>query len=319
MHEAKALWYAAKGRVELRDETIVPRDGALLVRAAFSGISRGTERLVFNGHVPASEFERMRCPRQEGAFPFPVKYGYALAGTVESGDLAGRTVFLLHPHQSFVFAGEDELHLVPEGVPARRAVLAANMETALNVVWDSGISAGDRVSIIGGGVLGLLIASLAAAIPGTVTTVIDIDAARGPLAAALGAKFASPENALEDQDVVIHTSATEAGLRLALKCAGVEARVIEASWYGDRTVSLPLGEAFHARRLSLISSQVGAIPPMRQPRWSHRRRLGTALRLLKNDALDALITGEIAFTDAPAKLRQVLESSAGLMTVINYG
>jgi threonine dehydrogenase-like Zn-dependent dehydrogenase len=269
---------------------------------------------VCEGRVPASEFERMRCPRQEGAFPFPVKYGYALVGTIEDG----RHVFLLHPHQSFVAASESELHLVPDGVPARRAVLAANMETALNVLWDSGVSAGDRVAIVGGGVLGLLIASLVAAIPGTATTVIDIDATRAPVAKSLGAAFATPEDPPGDQDVVIHTSATEAGLRLALKCAGQEARVIEASWYGDRLVSVPLGEAFHARRLSIISSQVGALPPVRVPRWSHRRRLGTVLKLLNNAALDALITGEIAFAEAPLQLPKVLESSAGLMTVLRY-
>jgi threonine dehydrogenase-like Zn-dependent dehydrogenase len=319
MRDAKALWYAAKGRIELRDEKIAARDGALVIRALYSGISRGTERLVFNGQVPASEFERMRCPRQEGAFPFPVKYGYALVGTVESGDLAGSPVFLLHPHQNLVTAMESEVHLVPDGVPPRRAVLAANMETALNVVWDSGLSAGDRVTVVGGGVLGLLIASLVAAMPGTVTTVVDIDAARGPVAAALGAAFAAPEDAPHDQDVVIHTSATEAGLRLALKSAGQDSRIIEASWYGDRSVSLPLGEAFHARRLSLISSQVGALPPARVPRWTYRRRLGTALRLLRNEALDALITGEIAFGDAPIALPKTFETNAGLMTVINYG
>ncbi|MGZ6205114.1 MAG: zinc-dependent alcohol dehydrogenase [Candidatus Binataceae bacterium] len=319
MHNAKALWYAAKGRVELRDEKVAARDGELLIRAAYSGISRGTERLVFEGRVPPSEFQRMRCPRQEGAFPFPVKYGYALVGTVESGELSGKSVFLLHPHQNLLSAAESELHLVPDGVPARRAVLAANMETALNVVWDSGVSAGDRVTIVGGGVLGLLIASLVAALPGSIATVVDIDPMRGPAAMSLGARFASVEEPPADQDIVIHTSATEAGLHLALKCAGQEARVIEASWYGDRAVSLPLGEAFHARRLAIVSSQVGAIPPARLPRWSYRRRLGTALRLLKNEALDTLITDEIAFADAPAKLPKVFASNAGLMTVINYG
>jgi hypothetical protein len=317
--EAKALWYAAKGRVELRTERLAPRESTLPIRALYSGISRGTERLVFNGQVPASEFERMRCPRQDGAFPFPVKYGYSLVGRVEDGPLAGKTVFLLHPHQDHVLAGESEIHLVPDGVPARRAVLTANMETALNVLWDSGVSAGDRVLIVGGGVLGLLTASLVAAIPGTATTLVDIDAGRGAVAARLGVTFARPDAAPHDQDVVIHTSASEDGLRLALKCAGFEARVIEASWYGDRAVSLPLGEAFHSRRLSLISSQVGDIPPARRPRWSYRRRLGTALSLLRNDALNALITNEIAFAEAPLKLPKVFESSAGLMTVLNYG
>jgi threonine dehydrogenase-like Zn-dependent dehydrogenase len=319
VRDAKALWYAAKGRIELRTERLTPRDGTLSLRALYSGISRGTERLVFTGAVPASEFERMRCPRQDGAFPFPVKYGYSLVGEVENGPFAGKTAFLLHPHQDRVLASESEIHLVPAGVPARRAVLAANMETALNVLWDSGASAGDRVLIVGGGVLGLLIASLVSAVPGTATTLVDIDPSREAIASRLGAAFALPGAAPEDQDVVIHTSATEDGLRLALKCAGSEARVVEASWYGDRAVSLPLGEAFHARRLALISSQVGEIPPARRPRWTHRRRLGAALSLLRNDALDALITNDVAFAEAPAKLPNVFADSTGLMTVLDYG
>ena len=316
-----ALWYTAAGQVALcPEETAVAGQGEVSVAARFSGVSRGTERLVFGGRVPASEHQRMRCPHQAGDFPFPVKYGYALVGVIEAGPPAriGQNVFLLHPHQNRVTVPEAAVHVLPAGLPLRRAALTANMETALNVAWDSGAAPGDRVLVVGGGVLGLLIAGLIARIPGSEVTVTDLGPTRSAVAAKLGAAFALPAQAPGDQDVVIHTSSTAAGLTTALAAAGMEATVVEASWYGDASVAAPLGEAFHARRLRLISSQVGAIPPSRQPRWTYARRIAKALDLLCDDRFDALITGEIAFADAPTLLPKVFADSSGLMTVLRY-
>ena len=318
MYQAQALWYENAGQVALREIALAPDRDAVCLRALYSGVSRGTERLVLEGQVPASEHERMRCPHQDGAFPFPVKYGYALVARIDEGPRAGETVFLLHPHQNLVLASPQALHTVPDGVPPRRAVLAANMETALNVLWDSGAGAGDNVLIVGGGVLGLLIASLAARLPGAQATVVDVAPERRAVAQALGARFATPDDAPADQDIVIHTSASEEGLALALASAGTEAKVVEASWYGARKVAVPLGEAFHARRLSLVSSQVGMVPAARRARWSHRRRLDAALALLRDPALDALITTELGFQNAPARLPSLLTANTGLMTVLRY-
>ena len=322
MQRNDALWYVADGKLEIRPVEIpVLGTGDVRVAAQFSGISRGTERLVFRGRVPVSEHERMRCPHQDGAFPFPVKYGYALVGVITDGPKArvGESVFLLHPHQREVCVPLTDLHTLPASLPPRRAALAANMETALNVIWDAGVAPGDRVLIVGAGVLGLLIAGLAARVPGTVVTVADIDPARAAIAEKLGAAFVAPGKAPGDQDVVIHTSGTADGLRLALVSAGTEARVVEASWYGDKDISVSLGEAFHSRRLQLISSQVGAVPPARRARWTTARRMAKALELLRDDRYDALITGEIAFADSPASLPGVFaDGSAGLMTVLNY-
>jgi threonine dehydrogenase-like Zn-dependent dehydrogenase len=310
-----ALWYVGAGQVALRPGEVAQ---GTRVAALYSGLSRGTERLVLNGNVPVSEHSRMRCPHQEGAFPFPVKYGYCLVGRALDGALKGEPVFLLHPHQEIAGVPEDALHRVPAGVPPRRAVLTANLETALNVIWDSGVSAGDRVTIVGAGVLGLLVAKLAAGIPGTDVTVVDIRTDRSALAQQLGAAFATPEAAPEDQDVVIHTSATAAGLRTAIGAAGDEATVVEASWYGDGETPVALGGAFHARRLKLISSQVGRIPPSRQPRWSYRRRIEAALGLLRDPVFDLLITAEIDFVKAADLVPAALADSNGLMTVLRY-
>jgi len=322
MPAGRGLWYVSKGAVALRPVEVPPRDDAhLVVRTLFSGVSRGTERLVISGMVPPSEHARMRCPHQKGDFPFPVQYGYALVGEVDEGpaDRIGQAVFVLHPHQDRIRVPAAEARPLPPALPPRRAVLAANMETALNVVWDARIAPGDSVLVVGGGIVGLLVAGLAARIAGTRVTVADVDPSRAAVAARLGATFALPTEAPGEQDVVVHASASEDGLRLALACAGREARVVEASWFGSATVGLPLGEAFHSRRLRLISSQVGAVPADRRARWTNARRLDAALALLGDAAFDSLITGEIAFADAPARLPAALAAgSGGLMTVLTY-
>ncbi len=322
MAQSQALWYAAKDTVELRTaEVSAPEAEQVLVQAHFSGISRGTERLVFQGRVPHSEHQRMRCPYQEGDFPFPVKYGYALAGEIVDGprEILGQHVFVLHPHQQRACVNTADVRVIPDKVPLRRAALAANMETAVNVMWDAAVAPGEQILIIGGGVLGLLIAGLAAQSGSNEVTLVDIEPKRADLAQAMGAHFALPENAPREQQVIIHTSASEPGLRLALECATPDGRIIEASWYGDREISLPLGEAFHSRRLRLISSQVGALPPTRRAEWTFARRMQKALDHLQDDKFEALITGEINFTDAPAALPKVLANdSSGLMTILRY-
>ena len=319
---ARAIWYAKKGVAELRAAPLPrPQPGEALVRTLFSGISRGTERLVFNGAVGQSEWERMRGPNQEGAFSFPVKYGYCATGVVEEGpaELVGRTVFCLHPHQDYFNVPAAGLVPVPDGVPARRATLTANMETALNALWDGGAGPGDRIVVVGAGVVGLLVTSLAARLPGAEVTAVDVDESRRPVVEALGGRFARPEQAPQDADIVFHASATAAGLNTAIKCAGLEGTIVEMSWYGDKPVSVDLGGAFHSRRLRLVSSQVGQVATSRRPRWDYRRRVEAAVRLLAVPALDALVAEEIAFEDAPRELPRILGPGApGLAPVIRY-
>lgn len=313
---ARSLWLAAPGAAELRDEVLpAPGDGEVQVAALFSAISRGTECLVFRGQVPASEYARMRCPFQEGAFPAPVKYGYCSVGRIEAGPPAmlGRNAFCLYPHQDRYVVPAAALTLVPEAVPPLRAVLAANLETALNGLWDSGLTPGDRVSVIGAGVVGCLIARLAARTPGCVVTVIDIDGSRAELAAALGCAFAAPDDAPGDQDIVFHASASEAGARRALELAGRDALVVEMSWFGARPVSLPLGEAFHSQRLRLISSQVGALAPAKRHRFDHARRMAVVMDLLHDATLDQLIAPPITFEALPATLAHLASGDASVL------
>ncbi len=315
---ARALWIIGAGRAELRDEP--DPAGETVVATAFSAISRGTEALVFAGRVPESEWSRMRAPLQAGAFPFPVKYGYAAVGRVTEGpaDLLGRDVFALHPHQDRFAAPAAMCVPLPEGLPQGRAVLAANMETALNVVWDAGAGPCDRIAVVGAGVVGALAGWLCGRLPGADVTLVDVNPARAALANALGCRFAAPVDAPKGCDVVIHSSANAAGLATAFAAAGEEAAVIEASWYGDGAVATVLGAAFHSRRLRLISSQVGQVAPGRRVRWSHRRRLVAALDLLRDPALDALISGETAFADMATEYGAILDDPATLCHRIRY-
>jgi 2-desacetyl-2-hydroxyethyl bacteriochlorophyllide A dehydrogenase len=308
--------------VELREEALrTPGPQEVLVQTLYSGISRGTERLVFEGRIPPAEYHRMRLPTQAGEFPYPVKYGYAAVGRVEGGAqaLVGRTVFALHPHQDRFVVSSDWVVPIPENVPARRAVLAANTETALNALWDGETAPGQRVAVIGGGLVGLLTASLAARVPEATVTLIDKDPGRAALARKLGILFVAPDSAPHDVDLVFHTSASEAGLALALDIAGFEATIVEMSWYGDRMVAVPLGGAFHSRRLRLVSSQVGAVAPKQRARYTPRQRMEEALRLLEDDRYDALLGEEIPFAELPKHLPRLLAPDApGIGALVGY-
>ncbi|WP_441511947.1 zinc-dependent alcohol dehydrogenase [Bosea sp. TAF32] len=320
--KALALWYIAPRECKLNDVALpVPGPADCLVTTLWSGLSRGTERLIFEGRVPPSEHECMRAPFQEGNFPFPVKYGYCAVGRVDAGppDMLGRIVFCLHPHQDRFIAPRSSLIPVPDSVPPRRAILAANMETALNAHWDAGSAPADRIVVVGGGVLGLLVAWLAARLPGADVTLVDVEPGRAVPAAELGFGFAMPDAAPRDADLVFHTSATAAGLATAVAAAGTEARIVEMSWYGEGTVPATLGCAFHARRLQLVSSQVGMVAASHRARWDHARRAAAAMTLLADDRLDAVITEEIAFRDAPQRIPELLApGAAGLTAAICY-
>lgn len=305
---ARACWITGPGQVEWRDEPLPPlAAGHVQVRTLHSGISRGTERLVVRGDVPASEHQRMRAPFQVGDFPAPVKYGYISVGVVEAGpdDLRGRPVFCLHPHQTRYQVPADAVLPLPAGVPPARAVLAAYAETAVNALWDAAPRVGDRIAVVGGGPLGLLVAWLAARVPGCEVELVDTNPARAAIAERLGARFALPAAATPEADRVIHASGHPAGLVTALNLAGFEATVLELSWYGSRSVALPLGEAFHAKRLSLRSSQVGQVATAQRGRWTHRRRLALALSLLADPVLDVLITHAAPFDQLPAVLSRL--------------
>lgn len=321
MTAARAFWTVAQGQGALREEALrAPGAEEVLVRTRFSGISRGTESLVFAGRVPVSEYERMRCPMMGGAFPFPVKYGYSAVGTVEHGppQMLGRSIFALAPHQDRFVAPASMVHPLPGNLPPRRAVLAANMETALNILWDAQPLAGERALVIGAGVVGLLAALLLRQLPGLAVTLVDRDARRAALAGRLGLAFAPPEAAPAEQELIVHASGDPAGLALALACAADEARILEASWFGDATCRVPLGGAFHSRRLRIVASQVGRIAAPMRGRRTHAERLALALALLDDPGLDLLLDGPTPFDSLPAAMPAILGAPGALCHVVTY-
>lgn len=310
---ATAFWVTSPTKGELRRETLIPPShDEVRVSTLYSGISRGTESLVFNGRVPESEFSRMRAPFQVGTFPAPVKYGYCSVGRVEQGPeaLLNKTVFCLYPHQDRYVVPASAVLEVPNNVPAKRAVLAANMETALNGVWDAEPMLGERICVIGSGVVGALVAYLCAQVPGVNVHLVDINPQRRQLAEQLGVAFATPEQAPHDQDCVIHASGHSAGLRQALEWVGSEGRIIEMSWFGEGDIAIPLGGAFHSQRLTIKASQVGQLPVKLRPRWSYQRRLRLALSLLIDQRLDALISGESDFEQLPTLANTLFSRSS---------
>lgn len=315
---ARALWFTSAGKCEIRPvELAEPGPGEVLVRTLHSGVSRGTESLVLRGGVPESQRAAMRAPFQDGDFPWPVKYGYLNVGVVERGPLLGRTVFCLHPHQTHYVVPAGAVTPVPDAVPARRAVLAGTVETAVNALWDAKPLVGDRIAVVGGGMVGCCVAALLARFPGVRLQLVDADPARAAVAAALGVDFASPDEAAGDCDLVVHASASEEGLARSLALLAPEGRVVELSWYGDRPVAVALGESFHSRRLRLVGSQVGVVA---RPDRTHAERMALALELLADPAFDALITGASPFEDLPSVLPRLASGELpALCHRVDYG
>jgi threonine dehydrogenase-like Zn-dependent dehydrogenase len=313
---ARAFWVRSPGEGEIRSVPLAePGPDDVVVRMLFSGVSRGTESLVFRGGVPPGQYAAMRAPFQEGDFPGPVKYGYLAVGVVESGPLLGRTVFCLHPHQTRFVVPAAAVTPVPDDVPAARAVLAGTVETAVNALWDAAPLVGDRIAVVGAGMVGCSVAAVLAGIPGVRVELVDTDPGRAAVAAALGVGFAAPDDALGGCDLVVHASATDAGLARSLDLLAAEGEVVELSWYGDRPVLVPLGGAFHAKRLTIRGSQVGTVSPRRAGR-GYADRMALALRLLADPRFDVLISGECRFDDLPDLMSS---EPPGLCVRVLYG
>jgi threonine dehydrogenase-like Zn-dependent dehydrogenase len=320
---AEAFWLRSPGRGEIRSVSLPEvGPGDVFVRTLRSGISRGTETVVFRGGVPPAERVRMRAPFQDGDFPGPVKYGYLNVGSVEQGppELCGRTVFCLFPHQTSYVVPARAVSVVPDGIPPARAVLAGTVETAVNALWDAAPLVGDRVAVVGAGMVGCCVARLLARFPAAHVTLVDVDPGRAHVAAALGVDFALPDDAAGGCDLVVHTSATSTGLQRSLDLLAPEGTVIDLSWYGDTEVRLSLGGAFHTGRLGIRSSQVGTLSPARASRRTTADRLALALDLLRDEAFDALLSGESRFAELPDVMARLAAGSLpALCHTITYG
>ena len=319
--KAQAYWVDSPGHASIR-ETLLPEVGPddVLVRTLYSGISRGTETLVYLGRVPESQHKSMQCPHQEGGFTFPIKYGYITVGVVETGnEMEGQYVFCLHPHQTHFVVPHHTVTPLPEGLDPQLAVLAANLETAVNGVWDANPQPGERISVIGAGVVGALVGWRLRQVTGAPVELVDVNPARSVLAATLGLDFRTPDSASKECDLIVHASGARAGLLAALESAACDGRIIEMSWYGDTPVALPLGEAFHSRRLTIQCSQVGQIPPHMRNEWTYFKRMNLVLELLRDHPyLSCLISGESDFQGLPQTMADLVVSDSVLCHRVHY-
>jgi threonine dehydrogenase-like Zn-dependent dehydrogenase len=320
--DARAFWLRSPGAGEIRPAPLPdPGPNDVLVRTRYSAISRGTETLVFRGGVPESQHAVMRAPFQEGDFPAPVKYGYLNVGVVEEGPptLLGRTVFCLYPHQTAYVVPAGAVVPVPDSVPPARAVLAGTVETAVNALWDGAPLVGDRITVVGAGMVGCCVAAVLARFPGVRVELVDADPERAAVARALGVAFALPADAGSGRDLVVHASATSAGLQRSLELLAPEGTVVELSWYGDREVHLALGGSFHSGRLTIRSSQVGTVAPARRASRTFADRLALALDLLRDPVFDVLLTSRSPFDALPGVLARLAKGDLpGLCHLITY-
>ncbi|WNJ16800.1 zinc-binding alcohol dehydrogenase [Pontibacter sp. G13] len=307
---AQALWHLDAQSSELAEVPLeISPTLPCTVETQASLISSGTERLVSSGLVPASIQPDMRVPYMRGNFEFPMTYGYSLVGKVSNHDhpLSGQMVHLLHPHQTICQVASGDAFPVPEGIPARRATLASNLETAVNAIWDSGMSTGDKILVVGFGIIGSLVARLASLFPGTEVYVAETQRKRRMMAEQMGFFLLGDHDSEVEFDCAFHCTGASGGLQTAIDQVGYEGVIVELSWYGTRGIEVNLGGDFHSKRKKIISSQVSNLPADRQGRWGFRRRKETVFELLKDPVFDAHITREIPFEELPdffQRLRQ---------------
>jgi 2-desacetyl-2-hydroxyethyl bacteriochlorophyllide A dehydrogenase len=300
MNHAKSLWFEEAGKAVFREDELPDlRKGWCCIDTSYSAISPGTERLVFLGDVPNDLFSQMKTAYMGGDFAFPLKYGYSLVGRIIDGSFEriGQTVHILHPHQNRCVVREEDAFPVPDDIPSKRATLASNMETAVNAVWDSGLTIGERALVVGFGIVGSLVARLLSFFPGVEVTITDNNPLKLSLAEKMEFDVQSPDNKSNAFDVAFHASGDPNGLQSAIDSVGFEGRVVELSWYGKKEVSLNLGGSFHSMRKKILSSQVSSIPPQFRSKWDFNKRKSLVFEFLARDVFDTHITHSYPFDD----------------------
>jgi 2-desacetyl-2-hydroxyethyl bacteriochlorophyllide A dehydrogenase len=319
MDKARALWFEGRHRAVLQEEMLPElKPGWCKLESLFSNISPGTESLILSGQVPEEVYQEMKCPYMGGQFPFPVKYGYSLVGRITDGPkaLLGKIAHLLHPHQDKCMVRIDDIFLVPPAVPAQRATLASNLETAVNAIWDAQFSVGDHALVVGFGAIGALVARLLSFFPGCRVKVMDTNPDKRRMAEKMGFKVLYPGKETEKFDLAFHASGNPSGLQSAVNLVGFEGKVVEMSWYGKHKVSLSLGGNFHSQRKSIISSQVSYLSPGQRSRWNHRRRKSLVFDLLQRLEFDEHLTYSVAFSKLPeiySKLKILSRENLGYL------
>jgi NADPH:quinone reductase-like Zn-dependent oxidoreductase len=318
--KAKELWFNSPGKVGFKLVNVDdPKNDEVLVKAVCSLISSGTERLVSGGNIPAKIYDQMKVPYMQGDFSFPFTYGYSLVGEIFKGkkSLPGKYVHLLHPHKEIALVKMNDVYILPEGFNLQTATLASNMETAVNAVWDSGVSIGDKVIIVGFGIIGALIAGVLKSMKHIHISIHESNPERASIARKLG--FEVPGEIQNNYfDIAFNTSASEHGLQVCIDSVGFEGKVTELSWYGEGKVNINLGGDFHSMRKVIIASQVSSIPAQMTGRWDFSRRKKLVFEILKDDYYSLLPMLDLPFLQCESLYENKLQVNKYLGVRIKY-
>jgi hypothetical protein len=298
-----SYWVVSPSQGQIRDTPMMSLSkDTLSLETLFTGISPGTERLVGMGKVPEECWEKMRCLYMEGSFDFPLKYGYSLVGQAITGSETGKRFFVMHPHQSRVVVARSDALELPDWLPSQRATLIPNMETALNAVWDAQVSQKDKILIVGGGIIGILISFVLSKEYGIQPDFLEQDRQRIQYLKQLpwlGNSRLGTDYREGNYNIAFHTSSSSSGLQSGIDALAFEGRCIELSWYGTQSVSLQLGGSFHYQRKQIIASQVSAIAQPKRSLIDYSQRKEQVLGLLGDATLDILLQPAIAFLELP--------------------
>lgn len=316
------LWHNGKGQARFKNINLPSdklRSGELILKSHYSFISAGTERTILS-HPPKNKniSDEMTVPYMEGDFNSEFTYGYSLVGEVIAGSQKwlGKIVHVMHPHQDYIKVNDEDVIGIPEGISPKTATLISNLETVVNAVWDSGVTIGDKVLIVGFGNIGAMLASVIRRIPGVDLVILETNSMRKEIASKQNFSVKSKTNPQSGFTISFNTSSTESGLQKAINNTVIDGKVIELSWYGPKIVSLELGGSFHYGRKHLISSQVSRIPPHKSQHFNFQSRKRIVLKILNEIDLDFIINLEIPFQKAPEFYKRLINEGINEIGVL---
>ena len=315
-----SLWIDKKKRSIIKHNRIVYKKNSktVLVKTIYSGISKGTEKLISSKMVSKNQFELMQAPFQKGNFNLPIKYGYINVGKIINGpkNLINKNIFSLYPHQTIYEIPIKNINLLPKD-NLKKYVLVANMETAINIFWDCSANKNDKILIFGLGTVGLLTAFFFKLKNYKKIYVYDSNINKKKYCNLLRLNFINLKQA-KDFNIIINTTSNYKVLEKSMSILVNEGKIVEASWYGSKKGYLSLGDYFHSRRLKLISSQVSKIPNHMKNKYDYKKRLKLAINSLKHKKLEKLITSESNFFNLERDYFKILNNKNTIMHLVKY-
>ena len=319
--ETYSLWLENKNKPKIKKKLLRPsnKPNTLIIKTLYSGISKGTEKLVSSGFVGKDQYKIMKSPFQEGTFSFPIKYGYINVGKVINGPkkLLHKNTFALYPHQDLFEINSKEVQILNESNNPKKYLLTANMETAINIFWDTQASNKDKIVIVGMGSVGILTAYYFKLQNYKNVFICDSNLKKKKFATLLGLNFKDFKS-IKDIDVVINTTSNYQIINKSFNKLNLEGKIVEASWYGNKKGIINLGGNFHSKRLKLISTQVSNIPKYLSNKHNYKSRLKLAIKALSSNKLLKLVNTESHFNNLEEDYVSIINNPDSIMHAIKY-